>query len=345
MTMDMAMVGVMYAPTNWLTFGAMSMYQRRDMDIAVRMVPGHHHGSHGLGGGGGGMGPGSGGSGHMGSGQMGGGHMGGGHMGGGHMGGGHMGGGHSGHSASTLSGSAFGDQILQAELGLHHPVGFLHLLQDGKQRMRSQGLGDTRLTALWRVWEDETHHLHINSSLSLPTGSIIEEDFTPMTPFAKTLLPYPMQLGSGTWDMVLGATYTGQTDRLSWGSQALATVRLGRNSQDYRLGNRLEVTAWGAVRMTDWLSISLRGGFTGWGNITGMAKDLLVRPTMTPTADPANQGGRRLDAAFGVNVVGPQGVLQGHRLSLEAVVPVWERLDGPQMSTDLILGLAYSVSF
>ena len=61
-------------------------------------------------------------------------------------------------------------------------------------------------------------------------------------------LPYPMQTGSGTWDLMPGATYTGKGASISWGGQAVGTVRLGRNDADYAFGDVLDATAWSAWR-------------------------------------------------------------------------------------------------
>jgi hypothetical protein len=61
-----------------------------------------------------------------------------------------------------------------------------------------------------------------------------------------------MQLGSGTWDLLPGLTYAGFARDWSWGAQTLATLRLGENRHDYKLGNRLMLTGWVARRWTDW---------------------------------------------------------------------------------------------
>ena len=106
----------------------------------------------------------------------------------------------------------------------------------------SEGVGDVKLGALYGLAEWNRQHLHLNLAISTPTGSINEKDQTPM---GRVRLPYPMQLGSGTWDLIAGLTYGGQEGKWAWGSQAMATVRLqGDNDNDYRLGNRLGITGW-----------------------------------------------------------------------------------------------------
>ena len=56
-------------------------------------------------------------------------------------------------------------------------------------------------------------------------------------------LAYAMQLGSGTYDINLGTTYTAQLASFSYGAQALGTFRLGENSNGYTLGNQYNAPA------------------------------------------------------------------------------------------------------
>ncbi|MEM6906637.1 MAG: transporter, partial [Pseudomonadota bacterium] len=91
MTMQMHMLGAMYAPTDWLTLMAMGMYVDKSMD-------------------------------HL-----------------------------------TFQGG-MGTTVL------------------GTFETNSSGFGDTRVGGLIRLYDDETHHLHFNAGLSIPTGSIEETD-------------------------------------------------------------------------------------------------------------------------------------------------------------------------
>lgn len=65
---------------------------------------------------------------------------------------------------------------------------------------------------------------------------------------------------------------------------------------------------------------------------------------MSPAADPRAQGGERLDVGIGANWYGPSGALRGHRLGFEFLVPIDQRLDGPQLETDwsAVLGWQYA---
>ncbi|MCA9394316.1 MAG: hypothetical protein KC900_08940 [Candidatus Omnitrophica bacterium] len=196
----------------------------------------------------------------------------------------------------------------------------------------SSGIGDIKLSGLFSVYQDETQRVHLNFGVSFPSGSIDERDRTPMGP--NQLLPYPMQLGSGTYDLHPGITYTGQHERLSWGTQFTAVQRLGENDRDYTLGNRYEASTWIAYEPADWVSGSFRLRKKYWGDIDGADPDL--NPNMVQTADPTRQAGRQLDALFGLNLIGTgDNWLHGHRLALEVGFPIDVDVNGPQLISDL----------
>ncbi|MDA0338895.1 MAG: transporter [Proteobacteria bacterium] len=197
----------------------------------------------------------------------------------------------------------------------------------GEFTTRGEGIGDVKLMGLITLVAGANHRIHLNAGLSLPTGSIRERDITPVNTDAQ--LPYPMQIGSGTYDLMPGITYTGSSERLFWGAQASAIIRLGHNSRDYRLGDQYQVTTWLAVPLADWLSLSGRAVYEHIGNID--CADSELNRLMVQTADPALQGGDRIDLAVGFNILFVDGALKGTRLAVEAVIPVYQRLDGPQM--------------
>ena len=64
-----------------------------------------------------------------------------------------------------------------------------------------------------------------------------------------------------------------------------------------------------------------------------------------PTADPDLRGGKRVDALAGLNYVGSGGVLSGHTLGVEAGVPAWQNLDGPQLKTRWTVMAGWQYSF
>ncbi|MDR4507017.1 MAG: transporter [Candidatus Brocadiaceae bacterium] len=194
----------------------------------------------------------------------------------------------------------------------------------------SEGIGDLQFSALYDLYHFGRHHFLLNGGISLPTGSIDEEDDTPMG--QNQQLPYPMQLGSGTFDLLPGVTYLGHTDNWSWGVQTMGTIRTGDNDNHYTLGNRFALTNWIARRISSHLSSSFRIAAETWGNIKD--EDPELNPKVAPTADADRRGGTQVDLFLGLNFKAPKGFFDGHRLSVEAGSPVYQNLDGPQLETD-----------
>lgn len=206
---------------------------------------------------------------------------------------------------------------------------------------QTRGVGDMKLSGLYKIWVQDDQQIHLNFGFNLPTGSIDERGNTSMG--ANQKLPYPMQLGSGSVDLTPGITFQGKNEKYSWGAQLSSTLRLDENDNNYRLGNRTKMTGWFSALLTNWLSGSLRINAESWGNIHGADGEL--NPMMAQTANPSLQGGERIDLLAGLNFLGNHGLLRGHRLSLEVGLPIYQKLDGPQMETDWTTAIGYQYAF
>jgi hypothetical protein len=217
-----------------------------------------------------------------------------------------------------------------------------HRTRSGREfTTTSGGVGDVRVSALVGVLDTARQRVHLNLGLSAPTASIDERDDTPVATNAR--LPYPMQIGSGTWDVLPGLTYLGQTDDWSWGAQGIGTLRLGENQNDYTLGNRFASTGWLSRLLSDSASVSLRLALDTWGNLSGA--DPALNRAMVATADPSRRAGARADIGLGLSLYGRAGALSGHRLALEVLAPVYQNLDGPQLETDWTVVLGWQKAF
>lgn len=208
----------------------------------------------------------------------------------------------------------------------------------GRFNTETEGFGDARLGALIPLWEAEGQTLHLNAGVSLPTGSV---DKTGRTPLGVVRLPYPMQLGSGTFDLTPSITYLYERKNWAIGSQLSLTKRLGRNSEDYSLGNEIGLSAWGVYRVNDLVSATLRLDGRDWGDIDGT--DGAINARVAPTARPDLRGGTRVDALIGVDMTIPKA--EGQRFAIEVGAPIYEKLDGPQLSSDWRLTAGWQGSF
>ncbi len=206
----------------------------------------------------------------------------------------------------------------------------------------SSGLGDIKLTALYKFVEQGNSRAHWHLGVSIPTGSIEAKDQTPMSGGNDVILPYPMQLGSGSFDFLPGFTYLAQNSNLSFGTQLKGVVRLTDNDNEYRLGDRFEATSWLGYKVNDMISPQLALRFSTWSDISG--NDSRLNPNMVHTADPDLKAGSRVDLGIGLNIQGPEGPVRDVRLAANYDLPIYQYLDGPQMLTKgiLTIGLQYT---
>lgn len=210
----------------------------------------------------------------------------------------------------------------------------------------TSGLGDSTLAVIIGLDDGAKpkSQINLNLGLSLPTGSRDETDqiLTPMGGTPSPRLPYPMQVGTGTFDFKPALTYFGRKDKLGWGGQVSARLPLGKNDDRYRYGNRVEGTAWAAFEPAYWISFSGRIKAISQGSISG-SDPLIVAPVQT--ADPDNHGGEQVTAGFGMNLAGQSGALKGHRLALEYQLPLHRDFNGPQLETDSVFTIGWQKAF
>lgn len=200
------------------------------------------------------------------------------------------------------------------------------------------GFGDTQLSAMFQLYQNGRHQLIVAPGLSLPTGSVSLKNPN------GTLVHYEMQLGSGTWDFMPALTYTGGEALFTWGAQLNARMRLERyNDSGYALGDRMQATAWGARRLTEWASLSLRLSHEYQSSISG--KYNAPHNLTTPADIQANYGGRHMDLGLGLNTVIPTGGLAGLRFELEWLTRVAQDYNGYQLGLDRQLNFNISYAF
>ncbi|MCF8713247.1 transporter [Joostella atrarenae] len=213
----------------------------------------------------------------------------------------------------------------------------------GEFNTESSGFGDLKLSALYTFFNKNSQQLHAQVGISFPTGSIDETDVTPMSTPNETILPYPMQIGSGTYDANLGLTYLKQWEYLSFGSQIKGVFRFEENDNEYRLGNEYSINNWVAMPVNEWFSFSGRVKWAAIEKIDGTNPDL--NPMMVVTADTANSGKTYAEAGIGFNLYAFKGSLKNLRFGFEAALPLYQNMNGIQLKNQetLTLGLQYSL--
>jgi hypothetical protein len=207
------------------------------------------------------------------------------------------------------------------------------------------GLQDVRVSALFSVHEQGRVRAHLQGGFSVPVGAIDAAAATAGAGPDPVQLPYPLQMGSGTFDLLPGLTFHMQNEVASLGLQVKGTVRLGENDRGWKLGDAVQADAWAGYRKSRWVSFSLGASYHSWGSVKGTDPALDARES--PAHDPLAQGGTRVSLPIGVNLVFPPGRFEGHRFGVDFQLPLHQDLEGPQLRQrwSLVVGWQRAVSF
>ena len=120
-------------------------------------------------------------------------------------------------------------------------------------------LGDVSIRGLFDLLDMDGYQLSLTLGATVPTRSISKMGLTASG--VQGVLPYTMQAGSGSPDILAGGTFQVQNEVASMGAQINSVIHIMHNNRRYRLGDAYDITVWGAYNVTDWVSFSLRGLF------------------------------------------------------------------------------------
>ncbi len=193
----------------------------------------------------------------------------------------------------------------------------------------SQGMGDIKISSLFKIKEDESSRFITGVGILIPTGSINEED-------NETKLAYGMQLGTGSYGLNLTMTYTKMCGAWTLGSQLDLKTYLNENSNDYKLGNQYQANLWIIHSLNDNFNISTR---IMQKNIDPIQSTEESVSSMSSSYNPKAQHGIRSFVFLGIDYTNSM-FLKGHRLALEYGKPISHQVAGYQLKSEdmIVLG-------
>ena len=206
----------------------------------------------------------------------------------------------------------------------------------------SSDIADAELDVLYDVYESGPYRAHVQLGVTVPLGSFEERgDFPGAT---DAILPYDMQIGSGSFALTPGAVVATQNEAGTVGAQLLGVIFLTDNDRDYRPGNRVHANVWAAYRLNDIFSVSSGVRAVGSDPIEGFDDEL---ETLRDPGDLSlSFGGTRVDIPLGLNLLMPAGgPLDGHRFGVEFTWTVHESVDGPLLASDWGFTLGWQSTF
>jgi len=220
----------------------------------------------------------------------------------------------------------------------------------GSSSASTSGVGDTAISSLWRIYKDPTHDVNLNLGLSLPTGSTTQ-NISMLSPMLSAMnMPmnmtmrasYGMQLGTGTYDLLPGLTFTSHASNWSWGAAWRSRLPLDNNSEGYRYGDLNELTGWGGYTASPGVTWSARITESIQGSIHG--SDPMISGLMEGT-NPNFYGGKHTDLLGGVEIAGMPFGYKNKHLAFEVGKTVLQDLNGPQLGSSWIFNVALGMEF
>lgn len=220
------------------------------------------------------------------------------------------------------------------------------VMTPGNMTMRSMssGITDTRLYGLFNCSGKDDHRTILSLGVNMPTGPVTATGTTMFG--ADQRVSYDMQPGTGSYSLLPGITYVREQGLFSYGADAGADIKLDNNSLGYRFGNVYHASVWAGYRFLPFVSGSLRAEGVRADKLMGSdpVVSISAYENIDPTTDPKNYGGTTMSLYAGLNFHTMKPALAKFNLLVEYGVPVYQDLNGTQMSlkSNLLAGLQYS---
>lgn len=201
----------------------------------------------------------------------------------------------------------------------------------GESSTATEGVSDFEIAGIYRIYRDDVHRFLLTLGVSLPTGdnSAVFTLLQPDGSYATSRAFYAMQPGTGTYDLLAGATYAGVYDNFSWGVAYRIRAPLGANPEGYRWGSLNEFHGWVGYTPVDAVTTTMRVTGATRGPIRGYDRAVRGR---AQSANPHFYGGQRVELFAGATISGSVVGYDMAALSVEAGVPIYQNLNGPAIS-------------
>jgi hypothetical protein len=199
--------------------------------------------------------------------------------------------------------------------------------------LRSEGLGDSSLVGKYRFFQEtgrgKTLEASVLFGLELPTGSSSERS-------GGSLLPIPLQPGSGSVDGILGVAATKVEGR--WLVSADLIAKLNGEAKGYRLGHSLRADLGGHFRL---YPARYERFDQKTLNLVAELNSLFIVKDKSGGTSIGNTGGNKLFGTLGMQWIFNENFL------LEAAVqlPLLLDLNGNQMEEDWVSIFGFRLRF
>ncbi len=201
-----------------------------------------------------------------------------------------------------------------------------------RQRRGNSGVGDVTLLSRYTLYSvdrlGETRRFAPFVGLKLPTGDDDEQD-------SLGPLPQPLQLGSGSWDPIVGTIFTWQT--FDWEFDSAVQYRFNTEANNFEFGDRARLDLSFQYRL--WPR-TLGGGVLTF--LYGVLESNLLYTRKNEKGGIMNHdsGGTTWFLAPGLQLVTKRVILEGI-----VQIPAVQDLNGLALKNDYIVSAGFRVNF
>lgn len=187
------------------------------------------------------------------------------------------------------------------------------------------GIGDISLLMKYKVYKQDslgaTSRLSLIGGLELPTGQSGETD-------ALGKLPRTRQLGSGSWDPIVGVAYTQATFDDEWDFNV--TYQFNTEATKFEFGDVLKYTVAYQKRVWPW-QLPERGLYTQL-NLVLEANGEWAQKNRSSGSEVDNSGGNTIFLSPGLQVAARSTIVE-----VSVQLPAIQTLNGNQTEKDYVL--------
>ena len=201
-------------------------------------------------------------------------------------------------------------------------------MNQGKlHQMQSRGVGDLKILGI-----SQFKKINFSLGLSLPTGEYDEQDHNMMGQLK--VLPYGMQIGSGTTDILFGMGRQYFYEDWSLGYQFNATFRTEKNNDKWAYGDEQSLNIWASKNLNSEIGVSTGINFVNKDSIDG---DSIHKLTNSPRWDGKSYNSQTINLTVGLNAKYGK-----NRIGFNCGVPVYEHHNAPSPDQDFKCTIGFS---
>lgn len=210
-----------------------------------------------------------------------------------------------------------------------------HRTTSGSERItrKTSGIGDIVLLSKYRLHTKDfpggTSRLSVLGGLELPTGRTGDSD-------SQGKLPRGLQVGSGSWDPLLGFALTHQTLDDEWDYSI--TYQLNNDAHHFEFGDVLKYTLAYQKRILPW-RLPEEGLYTQFNAVLEFNGEWKQK-NQDESGSIADSGGNTIFLSPGLQIAAKRFVVE-----TSVQIPVVQDLNGSQVETDYVIVTSLRYTF